>query len=87
MHVWQVDAIIGLVVVSILGLVVLVIVLVVRIDVALVVGNWAHRFDSLFALGGANMLMSSLLFLDFPFSWELFQDLSEGAGFFVNFMG
>ena len=50
LNVLQVDAIVGLVVVSILGLVVLVIALMVRVDVALVLGNGAHRSDGLFAI-------------------------------------
>ena len=87
LHALQVDAIMGLAVVSILGLVILVVALVVRVDVALVVGNGGHRFDGLFGLGRVKLLVSILLVLDFPFSWGLFHDLFEGAGFFMNFMG
>ena len=50
-----------------LGLEVLVIVLVVEVIVDLMGGKGTHTFAGLFALGGANLAMSSLLIMDFPF--------------------
>ena len=71
LHVLQVDIIVVLVVVFILGLAVVGVALVVVATVALAEGNGAHRFAGLFALGGVNLLMSSLLVLYFSFLWGL----------------
>ena len=52
-------------------------VVVVLVSMHLVEGNGPHKFDGLFALGGANLAMFSLLILDFPLFCVLFLDLLE----------
>ena len=76
-----------MVVVSVtLGPAILVVVMVL-VSLDLVEGNGAHKFFGLFALGGANLAMSSLLILDFPFFCPLFLDLLEKGFIFVNGLG
>ena len=83
----QVDVIAELVVMYILGLAVVGMVLVVVVTVTLAEGNRAHKFTGLLALGGANLIASSFLTLDFSLFCLFSLDLLEIGLLFVNGLG